>query len=65
MGGGFHGSSLRGFHGGVLVASTPADLAGFTLAEFRAAAFVPVHRRAREREWIDWPAAHEKAAATP
>jgi hypothetical protein len=61
----FMGAVCEAFMGEVLVASTPADLAGFTLAEFRAAAFVPVHRRAREREWIDWPAAHEKAAATP
>ena len=47
------------FMGEALLASTPAYLAGFTLADFPAAAFIPVHRRARE--WIDWPAAHEKA----
>jgi hypothetical protein len=59
----FMGAVCEAFMGEVLVASMPADLAGFTVAEFRAAAFIPVHRRARE--WIDWPAAHEKAAATP
>src|SRR5712671_1642891 len=50
------------FMGEAMEASTPADLAGSTLADFLAAAFVPVHRRARE--WINLSAAHEEARAT-